>query len=71
MKITIEHIKHLSEHAKHGIDAIAAGSSVSFFLYVAGAFDKIINPILAGVGLIMTIIWTYHRIKCLRSKHDV
>lgn len=72
MKLSIEHIKHVSEPVKHTIDGLAAGSSISFALYTAGVlanvFDKIINPILVGIGLIMTIIWTYHRIKCLRSK---
>ena len=69
IKIAIEHIK---EPAKHVIDTLAAGSSLSFILYYVGRlaeiFDKIINPILAGVGIIMTIIWTYYRIKCLKDK---
>ncbi len=74
MKLLIEHIKHLSEPVKHAIDAVAAGSSISLAIYTAGVlgsvFDKIINPILVGIGLMMTIVWTYHRIKLLKKRHD-
>jgi len=69
---TIEQTKHAPETVKHFFDLSALGYLTSMLTYYIGLtaemFDKIINPLLVGVGLILSAVWTFYRIEEMRFK---
>ena len=69
IKTAIEHAKHIPGAVKGAGDVLAAGTGGMFFLqYVVEIIDKLVNPLLATISIIMSIIWTYYRIQEMRRK---
>jgi len=57
-----------SETIKNALDAVVIsgglGATISYWV------GSIINPILTGLVLLGTLIWTYYRIQDLRDKRE-